>query len=160
LTALSPLALEATGLGKRYRRTWALRDCTLGLPKGRIAALVGPNGAGKTTLLHLAVGLLAPTAGSIRVLGQTPGKDADLLARVGFVAQDAPLYGDFSGTELLRLGAVLNRRFDRALARDRLDRLGVPATGYRFTWLFFDQQGPVLIGYALFAFALGCWPAP
>ena len=123
---MSPPALEATGLGKRYRRTWALRDCTLELPKGRIAALVGPNGAGKTTLLHLAVGLLAPTAGSIRVLGQTPGKDADLLARVGFVAQDAPLYGDFTGTELLRLGAALNRRFDRALARDRLDRLGVP----------------------------------
>ncbi|HEX2375218.1 MAG TPA: ATP-binding cassette domain-containing protein, partial [Actinomycetota bacterium] len=68
-------ALEATGLGRRYGRTWALRDCTLALPQGRIAALVGPNGAGKTTLLHLAVGLLAPTAGTIRVLGQTPGRD-------------------------------------------------------------------------------------
>ena len=121
--------LEATGLGKRYRRTWALRDCTLALPRGRIAALVGPNGAGKTTLLHLAVGLLAPTAGTIRVLGRAPGEDPDLLARVGFVAQDAPLYGDFTGAELLRLGAELNRRFDLALARDRLGRLGVPWTG-------------------------------
>jgi ABC-2 type transport system ATP-binding protein len=108
--------LEATGLGKRYRRTWALRDCTLALPRGRIAALVGPNGAGKTTLLHLAVGLLAPTAGTIRVLGRAPGEDPGLLARVGFVAQDAPLYGDFTGAELLRLGARLNRRFDLALA--------------------------------------------
>jgi len=119
-------ALEATGLGKRYRRTWALRDCTMELPRGRIAALVGPNGAGKTTLLHLAVGLLAPTEGAIRVLGEPPGGDPALLARVGFVAQDAPLYGDFTAAELLRLGARLNRRFDQALARDRLGRLGVP----------------------------------
>ena len=66
-------ALQASELGKRYRRTWALRDCNLTVPRGRIAALVGPNGAGKTTLLHLAVGLLAPTTGQIRVLDQPPG---------------------------------------------------------------------------------------
>jgi ABC-2 type transport system ATP-binding protein len=52
--------------------------------------LVGPNGAGKTTLLHLAVGLLSPTAGSIEVLGGHPASDAAQLAKVGFVAQDAP----------------------------------------------------------------------
>ena len=62
-------ALEADGLGRRYGRTWALRDCSFQLPTGRVAALVGPNGAGKTTLLHLAVGLLAPTAGAVRVFG-------------------------------------------------------------------------------------------
>jgi ABC-2 type transport system ATP-binding protein len=119
-------AVEATGLGKRYGRTWALRDCTLALPRGRIAALVGPNGAGKTTLLHLAVGLLAPTAGAIRVLDGTPGRDPALLARVGFVAQDAPLYGDFTVAEHLTMGAKLNPRFDQALARDRVGRVGVP----------------------------------
>src|SRR5258708_31600299 len=43
-------ALETTHLSKRYGRTWALQDCTLALPAGRVAALVGPNGAGKTTL--------------------------------------------------------------------------------------------------------------
>jgi len=63
-------ALEASGLGKRYGRNWALKDCNLTVPKGRIAALVGPNGAGKTTLLHLAIGLLVPTAGTISVLNQ------------------------------------------------------------------------------------------
>jgi ABC-2 type transport system ATP-binding protein len=65
-------ALQTSGLGKRYRRTWALQDCYLTVHQGRIAALVGPNGAGKTTLLHLAVGLLAPTTGTIRVLDQPP----------------------------------------------------------------------------------------
>jgi ABC-2 type transport system ATP-binding protein len=118
-------AMEASGLGKRYRRTWALRDCNLTVPKGRIAALVGPNGAGKTTLLHLAVGLLAPTAGTISVLNQPPG-DAGLLSRVGFVAQDTPLYRDFTAAEHLTMGAKLNRSFDQPLARARLERLAVP----------------------------------
>ena len=72
-------ALETTGLGKRYRRKWALRDCTLAVPRGRVAALVGPNGAGKTTLLHLAVGLLAPTTGTVRVLDQT-SRNLDLAS--------------------------------------------------------------------------------
>jgi ABC-2 type transport system ATP-binding protein len=61
--------LETRGLGKQYRRRWALSDCTLDIPGGRVAGLVGPNGAGKTTLLHLATGLLRPTAGTVEVLG-------------------------------------------------------------------------------------------
>ena len=65
-------ALEATGLGKRFGRVWALSGCDLTLPAGRVVGLVGPNGAGKTTFLHLAVGLLAPTTGAIEVLGATP----------------------------------------------------------------------------------------
>ena len=117
-------ALRASGLGKRYRRTWALKDCNLTVPRGRIAALVGPNGAGKTTLLHLAVGLLAPTIGSIRLLDQPPD-DPGLLAQVGFVAQDTPLYHDFTAAEHLTMGAKLNPRFDQPLARSRLERLGI-----------------------------------
>ena len=66
--------VEATGLGKRYGTTWALRECTLAVPAGHVAALVGPNGAGKTTLLNLAVGLAAPSAGAVTVLGgRLPG---------------------------------------------------------------------------------------
>ena len=119
-------ALETTGLGKRYRSAWALRDCTLALPTGRVAALVGPNGAGKTTLLHLAVGLARPDAGTVRVLGQSPANNSALLARMGFVAQDNPLYRDYTVAEMLTLGSRLNRRFDTALARDRLRRLDIP----------------------------------
>ena len=85
--------LEATGLGRRYGRTWALRGCSFRIPAGRITALVGPNGAGKTTLLHLAVGLLRPSEGQVRVLGWAPRNEPELvLARIGFVAQDTPLY--------------------------------------------------------------------
>jgi ABC-2 type transport system ATP-binding protein len=120
------MALETEALGKRYRRRWAVQDCSLHLPAGRIAALVGPNGAGKTTLLHMAVGLLAPDAGAVHVLGNNPRDNTKVLAEIGFVAQDTPLYRDFTARELITMGAKLNRRFDAALARDRLAQLGIP----------------------------------
>jgi ABC-2 type transport system ATP-binding protein len=118
--------VETDRLGKRYGRTWALRDCSLRLPAGKVAALVGPNGAGKSTLLHLAVGLLRPDAGAVRVFGRTPYDDTVVLSEVGFVAQDTPLYRDFTADELFTMGAKLNRRFDTALARRRLAQLGIP----------------------------------
>jgi len=117
--------LRAQGLGKKYRRRWALSDCTLDVPAGKVVGLVGPNGAGKTTLLNLAVGLLPPTTGSIEVLGGRPAEGPDQLARVGFVAQDTPTYAGLTVGEHLRLGAHLNPAWDDALARDRIDRLGV-----------------------------------
>jgi ABC-2 type transport system ATP-binding protein len=119
-------ALETNGLGRRYGRHWALRDCSLTLPTGRIAALVGPNGAGKTTLLHLAIGLQRPSAGTVRVFGETPADNREVLARVGFVAQETPLYRDFSATDLIELGRRLNRTFDTGLATRRLEHIGVP----------------------------------
>ena len=88
--------LDAGGLGKRYRQRWALRDCTLQVPAGRVVGLVGPNGAGKTTLLQLAVGLLQPSAGQIAVLGGPPAGSPEQLGRVGFVAQDTPVYSALS----------------------------------------------------------------
>ena len=115
--------LETNGLGKRYKRRWALSGCTQQVPPGRVAGLVGPNGAGKTTLLHLATGLLAPTAGSITVLGGEPGSSAGQLARVGFVAQDTPTYAGLTVADHLRLGAHLNPAWDAATARDRIGRL-------------------------------------
>src|ERR1700691_148428 len=116
-------AVEARGLGKRYRRRWALTDCTLSIPAGHVVGLVGPNGAGKTTLLSLAVGLLAPDAGTIEVIGGTPGADPAQLARVGYLAQDAPVYAGLSVADHLNLGARLNPGWDAGLARGRVDRL-------------------------------------
>ena len=117
--------LDASGLGKRYRRRWALSDCTLSIPPGRVAGLVGPNGAGKTTLLHLAVGLLTPTAGTITVLGGRPAASPQQLARVGFVAQETPTYAALSVADHLQLGARLNPGWDSKLADSRIEQLGL-----------------------------------
>ena len=88
--------IETNDLGKQYGRQWALRDCTLRIPEGKVVGLVGPNGAGKTTLLSLAVGLLTPTRGSITVLAGRPGDGPAQLEKVGFVAQDTPAYAGLS----------------------------------------------------------------
>jgi ABC-2 type transport system ATP-binding protein len=115
--------IEAQGLGKRYRRLWALADCTLSVPAGHVVGLVGPNGAGKTTLLNLATGMLAPTTGTIEVLGGRPAAGPAQLARVGYLAQDAPVYAGLSVADHLRLGAHLNPGWDAGLARGRIERL-------------------------------------
>lgn len=115
--------IDAQGLGKRYGRRWALNDCDLQIPSGHVVGLVGPNGAGKTTLLHLAVGLLAPSAGTIAVLGRPPAADPDQLARVGFVAQDTPTYARLTVEDHLRFGAEMNPGWDDALARQRIAEL-------------------------------------
>ena len=116
-------AIQATNLSKQYRRTWALRDCTLAIPPGRVVGLVGPNGAGKTTLLRLAAGMLTPTRGEITVLGARPAEGPEQLARVGFVAQDTPVYARMTVADHLRLGAWLNPGWDDSLARRRTDEL-------------------------------------
>jgi ABC-2 type transport system ATP-binding protein len=115
----------ASGLRKQYRRTWALRDCTLAIPEGHVVGLVGPNGAGKTTLLRLATGMLTPTRGTIEVLGQRPAAGPAQLARVGFVAQDTAVYARLTVADHLRLGAWLNPGWDDDLARQRIGQLAL-----------------------------------
>ena len=117
--------IATDGLGKQYGRKWALHDCTLTIPEGKVVGLVGPNGAGKTTLLQLAVGLLAPTSGTITVLDGRPNDGPAQLGRVGFVAQDTPTYGGLSVAKHLRMGAYLNKNWDRELAEGRIEQLGL-----------------------------------
>src|SRR5580698_5753832 len=118
--------IETSGLGKRYGGTWALRDCSLAIPAGHVAALVGPNGAGKSTLLNLVVGLAAPSAGGVSVLGGRPAGSPAALDGIAFVAQDMPLYHNLSAADMLHLTRNLNRRFDQASAEARLAELGIP----------------------------------
>jgi ABC-2 type transport system ATP-binding protein len=125
VTSPESTVLQTEGLGKRYRRHWALSDCTLDVPAGRVVGLVGPNGAGKSTLLNLSVGLITPSAGRLEVLGSPPGKDPGLLARVGYVAQDTPTYANLTVQDHLRLGARLNPTWDDELARRRIEGLGL-----------------------------------
>jgi ABC-2 type transport system ATP-binding protein len=118
--------IETSGLSKRYGSTWALRECSLAIPAGHVAALVGPNGAGKTTLLNLAVGLAEPTAGGVTVLGGRPAGSPAALDGIAFVAQDTPVYKNLPAVDMLHLTRNLNRRFDREYAETRLAELGIP----------------------------------
>ena len=117
--------LRTHELTKRYGRRAALSGCTLEIPAGRVVGLVGPNGAGKSTLLQLACGLLAPTSGTIEVLGGRPGSSTDHLARVGFVTQDTPAYAHLTVADHLGLGARLNPRWDAGTAAARIAALGL-----------------------------------
>jgi ABC-2 type transport system ATP-binding protein len=140
--------IEASGLGKRYGSTWALRECTLAIPAGHVTALVGPNGAGKTTLLNLAVGLAAPTAGIVTVLGGRPAGSPAALDGIAFVAQNTPLYKNLSVADMLHLTRNLNRRFDRAFAQTRLGELGIPL-GRKAGQLSGGQQAQLALTLAL-----------
>ena len=115
--------LDARSLGKRFRRDWGLRDCTLTIPEGTIVGLAGPNAAGKSTLLALAAGLLAPTEGSISVLGRDPLREPAVLADVGFVPQGAPLYRSFSVGEAIEFARRTNPRWDAEFVASLLTRL-------------------------------------
>lgn len=141
-------SFECVGLGKRYRRKWALRDCSLAVPAGRITALVGPNGAGKTTLLHCLTGLIRPTEGRVSVLEGYPAGSLEALGAVGFVAQNAPLYGHLSVAGMIELTACMNRRFDVAGARSRAEELGLPPTA-KVRRLSGGQQAQLALGLAL-----------
>ena len=142
-------AIQTQDLGKRYGSQWALRDCSLVIPPGSVTALVGPNGAGKTTLLHLAIGLIEPSAGEVRILGWSAREQPELvLPRVGFVAQDHPLYRSFKLAEMLRVGRDLNPRWDDALAHQRLAQLGIPLE-QKIGRLSGGQQAQVALTLAL-----------
>ncbi len=143
------MTLRTSNVGKRYRKKWALRGCTLDLPPGRVTALVGPNGAGKTTLLRLSVGLLAPTEGTIEVFGESPATNSvRALSRIGFLAQDHPLYRQFTVADLLRFGRSCNVRFDHELATRRLGQLGIRLDA-RAGALSGGQQSQVALALAL-----------
>ncbi|WP_027931459.1 ABC transporter ATP-binding protein [Amycolatopsis thermoflava] len=140
-------ALTATGLGKRYRRGWALRDCDFSVPHGRISALVGPNGAGKTTLMALATGLLEPTEGQVRVMGRVPDRRG-IPADLAFLAQDKPLYRGFTVADMLRAGRALNTTWDQAYAERLLSEAGVPRAA-RIGTLSGGQRTRVALAMAL-----------
>jgi ABC-2 type transport system ATP-binding protein len=146
-------AIEVTGLGKRYagtvfgtQRGWALRDCSFRIPAGRICALVGPNGAGKSTLLALAAGLLTPSEGSLRVLGEEPAR---ARARLGYVAQDKPLYPQLTVAETLRMGQELNPQGWDAETAEEIVRSGGLDPGLRIRALSGGGRTRVALALAL-----------
>jgi ABC-2 type transport system ATP-binding protein len=107
--------------------------------------LVGPNGAGKTTLLNIASGLLHPTTGEALVLGESPDRQ---LARIGYVAQDAPLWPRLRVRDVLEVGRCMNPGFDPELATSRIRALDIP-TRARIGTLSGGQRAQVALTLVL-----------
>jgi len=122
---MQPPVLEVSGVRKRFGPTVALDGVTLRVGEGEVFGLLGPNGAGKTTLISVAVGLLDPDEGEVRLFGQPFGRSSRELRRlVGIGTQDLSIYPDLSARENLRFfgrlyglsGSDLERRIDEQLA--------------------------------------------
>src|SRR5665213_1575832 len=111
---------------KRFRHKTALSECSLSVPRGRVAALVGPNGSGKTTVLRMLAGLSRPTAGRISLFGEEfSPSNTDLRARVGYLDQDRPLYPRWRVREILEFGRRINPAWDSELAKRHLALLDI-----------------------------------
>src|SRR5437879_1352619 len=100
-------AVDVSGVQKRFGGIKALDGVTLRVRKGEIYGLLGPNGAGKTTLIRAIVGLVAPDAGSVTVLGRML-PNLDVLREVGYMTQQAALYPGLSVEENVRFFAAIN----------------------------------------------------
>src|SRR5919204_5537355 len=93
-------AIETLGLGKSFGSRAALERVDLVVPRGVAFGFLGANGAGKTSLIRLLLGLAAPTAGRMRLLGrELPGERADALARVGAIIEEPRFHPHLSGRE-------------------------------------------------------------
>ena len=119
-------AIETKGLGKRYRSFWALKDCSINVPKGSVSALVGPNGAGKTTLLKLLVSLSSPSEAVATVLNKSPSQKPEYISEIGYLAQEIPMYARLNAKEHIAMGQHINDSWDSELATKRLDELSIP----------------------------------
>ncbi|WP_327299514.1 MULTISPECIES: ABC transporter ATP-binding protein [unclassified Streptomyces] len=139
-------AFEAHGLGKQYRRGWALRDVSFRLPAGRVCGLVGPNGAGKSTLMGLATNMIRPTTGALRVFGAAPGS-MEAVLRTAFLTQEKPLFRRFTVAETLRLGRELNPRWDQGVA-EGIVRAGQVPLGAKIGTLSGGQRTRVAFALA------------
>ncbi len=145
------VALEAFGVGKRYRRgrPWALRDVDFAVPRGSITALVGPNGSGKSTLIKGCIGFERPTAGRLVVDGVDPWRDrGGAIMHVGYVPQAASLYRELRVSDHLDMARAYRPRFDRAHAALRLRQLDIPIDA-RADELSGGQQAQVGLAIAL-----------
>jgi ABC-2 type transport system ATP-binding protein len=111
-------AVEVDGVSKRFGSIVALDKATLRIRRGEVYGLLGPNGAGKTTLIRSLVGLVAPEEGTVTVLGQRMPR-LDVLARVGYMTQQAALYPDLSAEENVHFFGAINGRIDGV--RDALE---------------------------------------
>jgi ABC-2 type transport system ATP-binding protein len=123
MTTHAPLAIEATGLEKSFGATRAVAGIDLAVPEGTIYGVLGPNGAGKTTVIRMLATLIAPDAGSARVLGHDVRTDGDAVrGLVSLTGQLASVDEELTGREnLVLLGRLLG--LARGAAKARADEL-------------------------------------
>ena len=107
--ATDTYAVEVEGVAKRFGKQPALDGISLSIRRGEVYGLLGPNGAGKTTLIRSLVGLVAPEQGTVTVLGRRMPQLA-VLARVGYMTQQAALYPDLSAEENVRFFGAIHGR--------------------------------------------------
>ena len=107
--ATDTYAVEVEGVAKRFGKQPALDGISLRIRRGEVYGLLGPNGAGKTTLIRSLVGLVAPEQGTVTVLGRRMPQLA-VLARVGYMTQQAALYPDLSAEENVRFFGAIHGR--------------------------------------------------
>jgi len=100
----TPLVVETRDLTKRYGRIAAVESLDLTVRRGEVYGFLGPNGAGKTTTLRMLLGLIRPTSGDARVLGEKPGSPAG-LGKVGALVESPAFYPYLSGQDNLRVMA-------------------------------------------------------
>lgn len=119
--------IEVQGLTKRYGGHTAVDAISLTVRSGEVYGFLGPNGAGKTTTLRMLLGLIAPSAGTVSVLGERPGTTT-ALARTGSLIEGPAFYPYLSGRDNLRVLAryagVPARRVHGVLAMVALDSRG------------------------------------
>ena len=115
-TAIAPVsqppaaapAIEVKNVSRWYGNIVAVNDISFSLAAG-VTGLLGPNGAGKSTLLHMLSGFLAPSSGSVNVLGESAWKNPGMYARVGLVPERESVYPFLTGYEFVLLSAKLHR---------------------------------------------------
>jgi ABC-2 type transport system ATP-binding protein len=145
-------ALEATNLERVYGKVRAVRGVSLAIEPGELFGLIGPDGAGKTTTIGCLAGLMHPTAGTVRILGQDPmGRRSNAREQLGLMPQEYSLYGDLSVAENMGFfsqlfglpKATYAQRAERLLAITRLAR-------------FADRRASALSGGMYKKLALAC----
>jgi len=98
--AHAPIAIEATGLTRRFEDVTAVRGVDLVVPRGTILGIIGPSGSGKTTTIRMLLGTLRPSAGEVRVLGEAPTRfRRQTRERIGYMPQHSILYPDLTVEE-------------------------------------------------------------
>ncbi len=122
MTTSAPVTIRANAISKVYGDFVAVRDLSLEVRKGTVAAFLGPNGAGKSTTMKILTGYLAPSSGSVELLGKDPGAAEarlELARRLGYLPENGPLYLDMTPRELLEFFGTVRKLgdLDKAIAR-------------------------------------------